>query len=224
MSFFSSTWINGASMPQVVLRAGDTPPSPRQYAVLDSTKLSASVSLPTPTTVKSLSNSFLGAVSDMQLSGKVYFEYTMTSGISNNNVMMGVVDNLLDPSTVQLTQFVTHYASTGAIWFGVQQYQQITGTPLAGQTIAVIVDCDAKMMWCSLDGVVASGDPVAGTGGYPIPLLNSPYYACICTYYTGEEIEINFGATPFVNSPPSGYDGVFQELRAYSDEYSTAYS
>ena len=223
MSFFSSTWINGASMPQVVLRAGDTPPSPRQYAVLDSTKLSASVSLPTPTTVKSLSNSFLGAVSNMLLSGKVYFEYTMTSGITNDNVMMGVVDTILDPSVYQLTVFPTHYAAVGGIWFGGNMNQQVSGVPQVGDTIAVIVDCDAKLMWCSLNGVVASGDPVSGVGGYPIP-LSSPYYACICTYYTGEEIEINFGATPFVNSPPSGYDGVFQELRTYSDEYSTAYS
>ena len=37
MSFFSSTWINGASMPQVVLRAGDTPPplNERYFTQLD---------------------------------------------------------------------------------------------------------------------------------------------------------------------------------------------
>ena len=37
MSFFSSTWINGASMPQVVLRAGDIPPplNDRYFTQLD---------------------------------------------------------------------------------------------------------------------------------------------------------------------------------------------
>ena len=37
MSFFSSTWINGASMPQVVLRAGDIPPplNERYFTQLD---------------------------------------------------------------------------------------------------------------------------------------------------------------------------------------------
>tara|TARA_R110000737_G_scaffold51220_2_gene72434 strand:+ start:17199 stop:18284 length:1086 start_codon:yes stop_codon:yes gene_type:complete len=37
MSFFSSTWINGASMPQVVLRAGDIPPplDERYFTQLD---------------------------------------------------------------------------------------------------------------------------------------------------------------------------------------------
>jgi hypothetical protein len=77
----------------------------------------------------------------------------------------------------------------------------------AGSSVAVAVDYGARKFWVkNLPSGSWNGDPVAGTGGTTITATGALFPAvCVYASTTPDTIQINFGASAFVGTPPTGY-------------------
>ena len=60
------------------------------------------------------------------------------------------------------------------------------------------------MCWMSKNGVLFTGDPVAGTGGYDISSIAATSFFLVCST-NGGQITLNAGSSPFNTNPPTGY-------------------
>lgn len=84
---------------------------------------------------------------------------------------------------------------------------QTTGMPTFGaaDTIGVAVDLATNTAWFLKNGVSISGDPVAGTGGFPLTVGNSLKWFPDAVCQRNEGHILNCGQDPFSNAPPSGF-------------------
>ncbi len=137
---------------------------------------------------------------------KYYWEYTI---VSSGNMRVGIAYNTS-------STYVTYYVGQDYYSYG---YDSATGntyyngsgssygnTFTTGDIIGVAFNAETAEIWFSKNGVWQnSGDPVtrtnpAFTGIYTFV----PQYPCVSLTGTSA-IRVNFGATPFSYTPPSGY-------------------
>lgn len=175
-------------------------------AVFDSTDISGGVSLSNgDLTCTSTSDSFFGAKSDQAIPGKAYIETTVGT-ISNSNLMIGITDSSMASNSVS-TAAVTYYAQLPGLWKSGSLGVSMSSVSL-GDVIGVAVDPTSKLLWISINGSWQNGDPGAGSGGYDysLALTGADVYICGATYHTGESITVNFGASAFSQTVPTGFN------------------
>lgn len=82
-------------------------------------------------------------------------------------------------------------------------------------TLYCAVDLDAKLIWFkSSTGVHWNanplGDPASGVGGFSIAALSTPLFPVAeATVNTAEGMTVNYGESPFVGIPPTGFNAGF---------------
>lgn len=86
-----------------------------------------------------------------------------------------------------------------------------SGAPTFVANDVIGVACDAGLaspkVWFYKNGVILSGDPVAGTGGFSLTGSPAPpVYPYIWCNGTTDQWTLNFGATAFAFTPPTGYN------------------
>lgn len=145
-------------------------------------------------------------------SGKYYYELTITT-----------VNR--DGQTVGIGNLVTNLTSS---WVGTSDNNSIgvkfqNGSVLAdnislttvatvaqGNTLSVAVDLGAKLIWFRTNAGNwnnnGTADPATGTGGISFSGLNSgPYVPAIGLEIANDQYTVNFGATTYSQSVPSGF-------------------
>jgi hypothetical protein len=151
--------------------------------------------------------------------GKKYFEIT-----NDANIDAGLLCGLGDASADFTTpgNYVGNYIantvmgkswgiwanrSAGVITYGDDTSATPSGTPITtGGRINVAVDFDAGKMWFGLDGSwVGSGNPASGTNPTYTFTPNAALYAAISVYGVGQIATLNFGASVFTDTVPSGF-------------------
>lgn len=86
----------------------------------------------------------------------------------------------------------------------------------SGSTVAMAVDLDNHNVWfknLTDDGGTlewndsGSADPASNIGGFSLTGLSpdSPLFVCIGLYAASDIVQVNFGATSFHSTPPSGF-------------------
>lgn len=81
-----------------------------------------------------------------------------------------------------------------------------------GHVIQLAIDVDNRLMWVkgnistTWNGSGASNDPATGIGGQSLPATGAIFAGVyIQAAAASAQITVNFGATSYANSPPSGY-------------------
>ena len=85
----------------------------------------------------------------------------------------------------------------------------INNAPLLsnGDVVGVATDFDAGKAWFSFNGTwIGSGDPAAGTNPAFTFTPNTPLLASMCFYDDVAQATVNFGATTFAETTPSGFE------------------
>ena len=217
----------------------------RTYAQFDDSNLTSDVQvLDGDTVTKSVNNSWRGAVSNQTITGKVYFETVITAS-TDQQYLVGVMSAGGDPRGQLNSYLIGFYGFYDGIYDkfsvgGPMQPDQLIRPYVAGDTVGIAFDSDLKRIWLLLNGVVASGDPTNGVGGYTLADVDDivpPYLVAAAVYEVGATRTINFGQEPMNFSAPEGFkQGVYTDRKvydyatgaapvdSYGTEYSTAYS
>lgn len=151
----------------------------------------------------------IGVRATLPLSGKRYWEITITTKGGSGVVYLGVADTSM-PLDIRVG-FDTHshgYASGS----GGKVYNAVDDTYGASYTqsdvISIAYDADTGKIWWAKNGTwAASGDPAAGTNAAFTGIAGTQY-PVVSLYYSGTAVTANFGASAFAYSPPSGFIGV----------------
>lgn len=137
-------------------------------------------------------------------SGKWYYELTTTAG----DAIIGFAD-----SGFSLATFLGNSASSAGLYSSYLE-NGITDTgaspPAQIGTFQFALDLSAGKAWVGKAGTWYGGDPVAGTSpAFTWSGGTLTLYPAASVYDTGTSgtITANFGASTFVNSVPSGFNG-----------------
>jgi len=132
--------------------------------------------------------------------GKKYWECTIVS--STNQCMIGVADDyfsLVGYADYTSTHHKSYWQSSGALQPGGVAF----GTPyVTGDIIGVALDADAKTVKFYKNNVLQGGGAVSCSA------LSGNIYPFAMLYNAGNAVDVNFGATAFLYTPPSGYAGI----------------
>lgn len=145
-------------------------------------------------------------------SGKVYFEATIVSGYSSAvDVGVGFAQ-----STDLMNGFWNAASGNAALRGGgsggaVAQYNNgNSAMPQwdVGQTAGFAMDIDAGKVWFRTPGGVWNNsglaDPATGAGAFTIA-PTKPVFAAVELYRIGSVVDVNFGGSSFVFTPPAGF-------------------
>lgn len=158
-----------------------------------------------------------GIRSDQARSGKGYFEVLVNNINTINDLTFGVCDVNMVFAGVQFEKPTTKgcylnegryvYPGDGTGNGGLYDL----GAPFApanGDRICIAYDTTADKVWFAKNGSF-NGNPAAGTGGYVLPAGTTAVYAMLgmvpLSTGTPTQLTINFGATAFTYTPPSGF-------------------
>lgn len=154
------------------------------------------------------SNGVRGATA---LAGKVYFEITpATMGGGTNEY--GIASASAGLTSATTAQYAVVSNAGGNINTNGTSFGTITGTITTGAVIGIAVDVSNKLVWFRVgSGVWNSGgtaNPATGIGGASFSSLIGPPYPFYAAGFGSDSVTVNFGATAFANSVPSGFTGV----------------
>lgn len=169
-----------------------------------------------------------------QTAGKFYWEYTMTT---STQPLTGV--GIYTGSASLSTSPFGATGTCGVLWSGIVSVDgsntiTVGGVPGSsinlgsnvtnGTLVCVAVDLTAQLIWFRLGAggnwnANAARNPATGTGGASIPNLGGAVAAFPVVATGGADvITVNFGATSYVGTPPSGFGNwpgsVAQRLQA----------
>lgn len=148
-----------------------------------------------------------------KLSGKWYWELTMSVGPVNQNQTMGVADLMtalggFDHVLGNMANSVSLQTAGNIRTNGGGPTKDFLGTPSDGEVGNVwgfALDMDNGRIYIHKNGVYEnSGDPVAGTG-FLAHDISGTYYPAISLWADVMAVTANFGATAFAHSVPTGY-------------------
>ena len=158
-----------------------------------------------------------GIRSDQARSGKGYFEVLINNINTIGDLTIGVCDVNMIFAGVQFEK-----PTTKACYSNAGQYvlagdgSGITGAndmgaglvPVNGDRMQICYDTVADKVWFGRNNTF-NGDPAAGTGGWVLPTGTTAVYAMLglvpLNTGTPTQFTINFGATAFTYTPPSGF-------------------
>lgn len=135
------------------------------------------------------------------LVGKRYFEISplAVSGSSKIGISKGSVTNF--ENILNSTDAIS-ISQPGDVWTGGSSTGPDTSAFSNNDIVMFAVDADALKIWFGLNGTF-SGDPAAGTGGNTIP-FSGPFFPILTPGANGD-CRLNFGASAFAYSPPTGF-------------------
>jgi hypothetical protein len=142
--------------------------------------------------------------SNLPLASKKYLEFFVDT--ANGNAIVGVAD-----ATCPLTTNFVLVNSGIGYGGGGQVYQGPSGTILAtlaahsnGDRVMMAVDPASSLIWFGKNGTW-SGNPSAGTGGFPLAVPSGPFFAILNAGAPSTVYTINGGDTAFTYTPPTGF-------------------
>lgn len=145
-------------------------------------------------------------------SGKAYLEFTFGQ-VSNGFTFVGCANSSWDETQVDSLGRDANsfsYQSNGFCFIANDNsHTNIGDSFTVGDTVQLCIDFDAKLYWCTKNndgnwnGV--SANPAAGTGGYDFSVIAGPYFVAYCSANTGDNTTVNFGASPFSFTAPTGF-------------------
>lgn len=146
-------------------------------------------------------------------SGKWYWEETITTIAGGTTVMVGLAINFSSPSSVLGTQNGTiGYGSDGNVNINNSNVGTIA-TYATGSVVSVAVDIANQLIWFRVNGGNwnnnIANNPVTSVGGISITAAlnysNSSLLPTIGTATLNDSVTVNFGATGFSFTAPTGY-------------------
>lgn len=173
------------------------------FSTLDPANKGAAITLSLGNLKAASTAAGLARSTSTKAAGKVYFEVTVGTAAAGGRTHIGVVNsaaNLADEPGFD----ANGWSYGGA---GVFDTNSVTsGTPATYTTADVInvaVDAGIGSIWFGKNGVF-NGSPSAGSGA-AFTGMTGPFYASI-GWSTGiNDSTINFGASAFVSTPPTGF-------------------
>jgi hypothetical protein len=144
-------------------------------------------------------------------SGKYYYEITITT--VGQNPQIGLVNSSVDAQTYFYLAYdgnsVGLYA-TGNVYVGSSEvgYGAVFSN---GSIIGVAIDLGNQTIWFTNDGTTWNGsggnNPATNTGGLNISsmLTSAPYYPAAGLTVGPDVLTVNFGATSYAYTVPSGF-------------------
>ena len=159
-----------------------------------------------------LSAAYQTIKSTLKASGKIYFEYTYSTGDAYWVTAVGLATNDLNilsdtyigsTATKYSASIMTSYGISGTYLYQYGISTLISGSS-TGNTYAIAYDRTSGKAWASINGVwVNNGNPE--TGDNPTWIINEDCYPAVNVrnQATGN---INFGQRPFTYTPPTGFN------------------
>jgi hypothetical protein len=145
-------------------------------------------------------------------SGKFYWECTITNDGTYDITSLGVSEiDVSNGSGVNANKLGTYssgyaYANNGKK-FNNNSEVSYGNTYVTGDIIGVALDIDNGKIWFSKNGVwQASGDPAAGTNPAFTGVPSGTYHAAATTLDNTSIHTVNFGATAFSGTVPTGFN------------------
>jgi len=145
------------------------------------------------------------------ISGKYYFEYTITAVSSSNYFYLGVAGSTY-------TGFASYLGKTSDSWAfqwngassvktnnDVNTTVSTAGSISANDVIQVAIDLGTGSIWWGRNNTWVQGDPSAGTGASYTNLTGTILPGFAVYSNGGDKIAANFGQRPFSYTPPTGY-------------------
>lgn len=149
-----------------------------------------------------------------QVSGKYYFEITLTTSGSNTN-LFGLANLSADLAGAGATptNSVGVFGNTGTIFLNGANTSITLGARATGDIIGIAVDLDNSLIWFRVapsgNWNANAGFAPGGTGGVSLSsIFNAltplrPYWSC--SVFGGGAVTANFGDTAFSGTVPAGY-------------------
>ena len=152
-------------------------------------------------------NYFYGVrATNSKTAGKWYWEETVDVDINRRCIGIGTINATLSPQ-VGYDVYGYGYRDDGKKWHngsGVSFGATYTATDVIG----VALDLDNNKIWFSKNGNwQASGNPSDGTNE-AFSLSPAAYFPMTSLGYTGDKDTVNFGASAFAHTVPTGFVGV----------------
>jgi hypothetical protein len=148
-------------------------------------------------------------------SGKVHFEATFTTVITNSSSMgLGIASA---SHTLGGGSYVGSDLTSVGVWGDKSVYLNGSATtllstnPAQGDVMAIEVDFGAALLWVKTSSSTnwnnnGSADPATGTGGFNISTLtSSPWYIICDAEQTNQAWTLNAGGSAYAFTPSSGY-------------------
>lgn len=154
---------------------------------------------------------------DRQVTGKFYWEVTMTTAGSNYGVGCAIQGAPLATMWATPTSAVIVYNTNGNIWLNNVNTGFTVGPLTAGGLILCIALDAANGLFWARNGAAgnwngnASNNPATGTGGISILYIGGaaiPLYPAAC-FGAIAAVTANFGDTAFTGTVPSGFTSGF---------------
>jgi hypothetical protein len=143
--------------------------------------------------------------------GKFYWEVQFVAGAAPG---LGIANAAAVLATVWNTPTNAAAAFNASIYVNNVSQPGAAGIVISnGTTICVALDIDAQRIWFRSGAAgnwnnSGTANPATNTGGLNIAVLGVPLFALVCTL-TSAQHTVNFGATAFVGTPPSGFTAGF---------------
>jgi hypothetical protein len=144
-------------------------------------------------------------------SGKYYIELSLTTVAVAADYAFGIANS----SQANDNSFLGDGTQNGYAWYIVSQVVfnnanvhtiQSCG---AGHVAQMAIDTGAKLVWFNCDNGNwnnnAANDPAAGSGGFDFSALTGAYFIALEMEDNTDASTVNFGATSFSFTPPSGF-------------------
>lgn len=188
-------------------------PAGRSYATWDPAKIGGTVTLSGGNLTATGGGSNWGQVLStipINAGTKTYVEWTINVISAANNFMCGV----LTSTGVYSSGYFIGSTSDGWSWQVNVQKWHVSNTALTlgmavNNVFQVAVDPSAGYIWFGRNNTwVSSGDPGAGTNPTFTGLAGTLYVAQ-STYTGSDQQTVNFGASAFAYTPPTGFVGLY---------------
>lgn len=148
--------------------------------------------------------------------GLYYVELTGISISVAGTGIVGLADSSSLPDAVFDTVGTLGDFDSGSQWKSNSSFYASAGlTWVSGNRIGLAVNFTAKLMWLRVNGgnwngdVIANQNPAGNIGGIDLTTYmagaTGPFYVGFTLRDTSNTVTANFGATSFVDTPPSGY-------------------
>jgi hypothetical protein len=182
------------------------------FASFDSSSPQVTLSNLGTTAIINTAVAYVGArTSAFKYAGKYYFEVTIGAGTTGTQNAYGVVtqNGTYANMSSNGTNCTVTIGNSGIIFSNNGQNGSM-GTPLPGDVIGIAIDLDIRRAWFRRNAGIWNNDVVAnpanGVGGKPVQPLVSFAPAVSFNDQVGDGVVANFGAKPFANVVPMGFE------------------
>jgi hypothetical protein len=192
-----------------------SPPPPVATATWDPATKDATITLSNGnlSAVHNGTSAYGGAqATSSKSSGKYYFEYTVTGGISSNHqpgliASGGVLATF--PLSNHFNNGVGYDQPTGQVICDDITIGTAAASTSVGNVLGFAIDVDNKLIFVRVNGGNfnnnGAANPTTGVGGFNFSTINAPFSPAFIGFGAGDSNTVNFGASAYANAAPSGY-------------------